>query len=135
MRRLAPLLVVLLLAGCGSGKEVVAPGSTVHVRIGEYRLLPEKVRVKGPKVRLGLTDKGRLTHNLKVFSETQFDDTGKPILLGGTSTAHPGETVTGTIRLAPGHYRLACTIANHDDLGEHGILIVSGRSAGGGGES
>jgi hypothetical protein len=128
MRRLAPLLVALLLSGCGAGKEVVEPKSTVHVRIDEFRLRPQKIRVRGPKITLVLTDDGRLTHNLKVFSETQFDDTGKPILLGGTSTAHPGETVTGSIRLAPGHYRLACTIANHDDLGEHGILIVGSRA-------
>ena len=125
MRRLAPLIAVLLLAGCGGSKTVNAPGSTVHVRIDEFRLRPQEIRVKGPRIKLLLTDTGRLTHNLKVFSETQFDDTGKPILLGGTSTAHPGETATGTIRLSPGHYRLACTIANHDDLGEHGILIVS----------
>jgi len=135
MRRLAPLFALLLLAGCGSGKETVEPDSTVHVRVDEFRLRPQKIRVKGPEVKLVLTDGGRLTHNLKVFSETQFDDTGKPVLLGGTSTAHPGETVTGSIRLEPGRYRLACTIANHDDLGEHGILIVSGRTAGGGGES
>jgi uncharacterized cupredoxin-like copper-binding protein len=135
MRRLAPLTVLLLLAGCGSAKEVVATDSTVHLRVDEYRLLPQKVRVAGPNVRLVLTDDGRLTHNVKVYSTTQVDEEDKPILLGGTNTAHPGETVSGTIRLKPGRYRLACSIANHDDLGEHGILIVSGRSAGGGGES
>ena len=125
MRRLAPLLVVLVLAGCGAEKPVQATDSTVHVRVDEYRLRPQKIRVKGPRVQLVLTDAGRLTHNLKVFSETEVDDMGKPILLGGTTTAHPGETATGVVRLAPGRYRLACTIANHDDLGEHGSLIVT----------
>src|SRR3954451_5460559 len=113
MRRLAPLLVVLLLAGCGSEKEVVATDSTVRVRIDEYRLLPQKIRVAGPRVHLVLTDNGRLTHNVKVYSTTETDEEGKPILLGGTTTAHPGETASGTIRLQPGHYRLACSIANH----------------------
>jgi len=135
MRRLAPLLVVLSLAGCGGSKEVVATDSTVRIRIDEYRLRPQRIRVAGPRIRLVVTDVGRLTHNLKVYSETQFDEEDKPILLGGTNTAHPGETATGVIRLKPGHYRLACSIANHDDLGEHGILIVSGRSARGGGET
>ena len=44
---------------------------------------------------------------------------------GGTRTAQPGETVTTTFpQLEPGTYRLACTIANHDDLGQYGKLIV-----------
>jgi uncharacterized cupredoxin-like copper-binding protein len=135
MRRLAPLLVVLLLAGCGSTKEVVSTDSTARITVDEYRLRPQKIRVQGPRIKLVLTDKGKLTHNLKVFSTTEVDEEDKPILLGGTNTAHPGETVTGVIRLQPGRYRLACSIADHDDLGEHGILIVSGRSAAGGGES
>ena len=135
MRRLAPLLVVLSLAGCGGGKEVVSGGSTVRIRVDEYRLRPDKIRVSGPRVRLVVSDVGKLTHNVKVYSTTEVDTEDKPILLGGTSTAHPGETATGVIRLKPGRYRLACSIANHDDLGEHGILIVSGRTGAGGGES
>ena len=126
---------MLALAGCGEGRTVTPSGSTVRIKVDEYRLSPQKVRVRGPRVRLVVTDTGILTHNVKVFSTTQFDETDKPILLGGTTTAHPGETVTGVVRLAPGRYRLACSIANHDDLGEHGILIVSGRSRGKGGET
>jgi uncharacterized cupredoxin-like copper-binding protein len=126
MRRLAPLLVVLFLAGCGSVKETVSTDSTVRITVDEYRLRPQKVRVQGPRIKLVLTDRGKLTHNLKVFSTTEVDTEDKPLLLGGTSTAHPGETATGVIRLKPGRYRLACSIANHDDLGEHGTLIVSG---------
>src|SRR3954451_21962970 len=135
MRRLAPLLVVGLLAGCGSAKEIVSTDAAVRLRVDEYRLRPQKVRVMGPRVKLVVTDVGRLTHNVKVFSTTEVDEEDKPILLGGTTTAPPGETVTGVVRLKPGRYRLACTIANHDDLGEHGILIVGGRSTGSRGES
>jgi uncharacterized cupredoxin-like copper-binding protein len=126
MRRLAPLLALLVLAGCGGSDEVAATNSTVRVRIDEYRLRPDKIRVTGPRITLVLQDTGILTHNLKVFSTTKVDEEDKPILLGGTKTAHPGETVSAVIRLKPGRYRLACSIANHDDLGEHGILIVSG---------
>jgi len=102
MRRLAPLLVVLLLAGCASDKEVVATDSTARIRVDEYRLRPQKIRVSGPRVKLVVTDDGRLTHNVKVYSTTEFDEEDKPILLGGTTTAHPGETVTGVVRLKPG---------------------------------
>ena len=47
--------------------------------------------------------------------------------MGGTPTARPGTTVTGTVRLPPGTYRLACTISNHDDLGMWAELEVTGR--------
>ena len=128
MRRLAPLLVVLFLAGCGSVKETVSTDSTARIRVDEYRLRPQKIRVRGPRVRLELTDAGILTHNLKVFSTTDVDSEDMPVQLGGTNTAHPGETVTATVRLAPGTYRLACSIANHDDLRMNAVLQVRGRS-------
>ena len=121
------ILTALALTGCGGADEVHPKGSTVRVTIDEYRLLPQKVRVTGPRVRLVLRDRGRLTHNVKVFSTTEFDEEDKPVQLGGTPTAHPGETVRASVRLDPGTYRLACSIANHDDLGEHGELMVEKR--------
>src|SRR3954451_9348989 len=119
MRRLAPLLVVGLLAGCGSAKEVVSTDSTVRVRVDEYRLRPQKIRVMGPRVKIVLTDTGRLTHNVKVFSTTEVDVEDNPILLGGTTTAHPGETVTGVVRLKPGRYRLAFPGSQHPEPRAH----------------
>ena len=37
---------------------------------------------------------------------------------------HPGERVETEFTIRPGTYRLVCTIANHDDLGQIGTLIV-----------
>jgi FtsP/CotA-like multicopper oxidase with cupredoxin domain len=131
MRALAPLaMLVLALSGCGAAKTVHARGDTVRLRLEEYRMVPQQIRVDGPRVRIVATDAGILTHNVKLFSTTKTDSEGKPIQIGkGTATAHPGETVvTPVMTLPPGRYRLACSIANHDDLGLHGILIVSGRS-------
>jgi uncharacterized cupredoxin-like copper-binding protein len=37
----------------------------------------------------------------------------------------PGQTAAPVkVTLAPGEYRLVCTIANHDDLGQFGTLTV-----------
>jgi len=132
MRVLAPVVVLVLAAlatGCGE-KTVHVRGDTVRLRLEEYRMVPQQIRIDGPRVRIVATDAGILTHNVKLFSTTKTDSEGKPIQIGdGTPTAHPGETVTSTVlTLPPGRYRLACSIANHDDLGLHGNLIVSGRS-------
>ena len=132
MRVLAPVVVLVLAAvatGCGE-KTVHVRGGTVRLRLEEYRMVPQQIRIDGPRVRIVARDDGILTHNVKIFSTTKTDDEGKPLQIGeGTPTAHPGETVSSEVlTLAPGTYRLACSIANHDDLGIHGILIVSGRS-------
>jgi hypothetical protein len=130
--RAAALVATLMIAvaGCGGTKTLRVRGDVVRLRLEEYRMVPQQVRVDGPRVRIVATDAGILTHNVKIFSTTKTDSEGKPIQIGtGTPTAHPGETVTSKVlTLAPGRYRLACSIANHDDLGLHGILIVSGRT-------
>jgi uncharacterized cupredoxin-like copper-binding protein len=46
---------------------------------------------------------------------------GKP-----TRTLFSGETAETTVTLKPGKYRLVCTIANHDNLGQYGELKVVG---------
>ena len=124
----ASLVALLALAGCGDEDPVPASGGTVSLRLDEYRLTPPAVEVQGPRVKIVARDIGRLTHNVKVFSTTEFDSEDKPIQVGGTNTAHPGETVETTLELEPGEYRMACSIANHDDLGAHARLIVRGRS-------
>src|SRR2546423_8137301 len=129
---LVAMLAIAAVAGTGCGQETVhVRGGTVRLRLEEYRMVPQQIRVDGPRVRIVATDAGILTHNVKIFSTTKTDSEGKPIQIGqGTPTAHPGETVASKLlTLAPGRYRLACSIANHHDLGLHGILIVSGRSS------
>jgi hypothetical protein len=129
MRWLILLLPLLALPGCGGEDTVHASNGTIRLRLEEYRMVPQRIQVEGPRVTIVAHDAGILTHNIKIFSTTKTDPEGKPVQIGpGTPTAHPGETVSRTETLAPGTYRLACSIANHDDLGLHGTLIVSGRS-------
>jgi len=122
-------LVLLALAGCGEPDPIDVRGSTLRLTLDEYEILPRQIRVTGPDIRIVASDQGILTHNIKIFSTTRTDAEDKPIQIGeGTKTAHPGETVAATVRLGPGRYRLACSIANHDDLGMHAVLQVRGRS-------
>ena len=113
------------VAGCGGEPAAVAvSGSTLRVKLDEYRITPQNVRIHAGRIRIVATDTGRLTHNLVIESIT--DDPTKEVVYGRTDTAHPGQTVTerAPIRLKPGRYHLACTISNHENLGQYGTLTV-----------
>jgi uncharacterized cupredoxin-like copper-binding protein len=129
-RRRASLFAVLTLGsaalfGCGRDDPyVAASGRTVSLRLDEYRVLPQRVTVAGGRIRIVARNTGRLTHNVAVV---QFD---RPLgedeerQYARTPTAHPGEVVRTAVTLKPGKYRLVCTIANHDNLGQYGELKV-----------
>lgn len=110
-------------AGCGADEFVRDRDAVLRIDLDEYRLVPENIRVRAGEVKIVARNVGRLTHNVKVLS---FDrEEGEAYEdFGGTPTAQPGTTVRVALRLAPGKYRLACSIGNHDDLGQYGELQV-----------
>jgi uncharacterized cupredoxin-like copper-binding protein len=122
----APLVVLALtVVGCGDDP-VPARGGELRVTLDEYRITPQNVSARAGALRVVARNSGRLNHNLRV--EIPRESPGeRERTVGGTPTAQPNTTVTGTVTLAPGTYRLACTISNHDDLGMWGELTVSER--------
>ena len=117
----------VLAGGCGD-EPVAVGGRTLRLRLDEYRILPQDVRVAPGRLRIVATNVGRLTHNVKVVREDRDDGEAPTEELGGTRSTQPGESASVTFKaLRPGRYRLACTIANHDDLGQYGTLVVAGR--------
>jgi plastocyanin len=129
-RRLTTLLALTvataaLLAACGSDPAYVpASGRAVSLRLDEFRVLPQRVTVPAGRVRIIARNVGRLTHNVAVvqFDRPLGEDEEKQY--ARTPTAHPGEVVRTAVTLKPGKYRLVCTIANHDNLGQYGELKV-----------
>jgi plastocyanin len=129
-RRCTTLLAALVacaaaLAGCGSDPSYVAAGGrTVDLRLDEYRILPQRVTVPAGRIQIVARDTGRLTHNVAVvqFDRPLGEDEEKQY--ARTPTAHPGQVVRTSVTLRPGKYRLVCTIANHDNLGQYGELKV-----------
>jgi plastocyanin len=122
---LACLGTAALVAGCGGEPAAVdVVGATIRVQLDEFRIQPQTIRVKPGRIRLLAHNTGRLTHNLVVESITS--NPKKQVVYGTTDTAHPGQTVheRKPLTLKPGRYRLACTIANHENLGQYGTLIV-----------
>ena len=112
--------------GCGEKKGYrFGLDRTVPVRLTEYKITPQNIVVKAGRIHLIARNDGRLTHNLVV--EDRIQEVGvEPHIYGRTRTLHPGEIGTELVpfRLAPGRYRLTCTISNHDDLGQYGELLV-----------
>jgi plastocyanin len=128
MRSRACLLAVsaaALVVGCGGGEEqrpegpvkTFAAGQPVEVVGKEYFFTPARVRASGDSIRLELDNEGTLAHNLKVMQGARE--------LGGTPTFPPKGTRGGTVKLAPGRYRMVCTVANHEQLGMVGELEVT----------
>jgi plastocyanin len=122
-------LCAAVLAACGNDDESDSPdartitvgsGETLRVVADEYSFDPSRVVVDGAGRRATLTvtldNQGALAHNLKLF------DGGRDV--GGTPTFPGGRTESGGVSLAPGRYRMVCTVANHEELGMIGSLEV-----------
>ena len=122
---LVALFVVADVAACGDEDPVDVEGRTLKLRLDEFRIVPQNVRVKEGRLRIVATNQGRLTHNLKVVKQDEDDLEERPEEVDGTRTAQPNESAAVTIENLPaGEYRMICSIANHDDLGQYGRLIV-----------
>jgi hypothetical protein len=125
---LCALGAAALAAGCGEPDPVDDKDGSLRLELTEYALDPQVVKTSSRSIRIQARNRGRLTHNVTVQEEREGEGAqARPRVLGSTPTAQPGETVRTQrpIRLAPGRYRLACTIGNHDTLGEYGTLIVT----------
>ena len=123
----AAALLAVAVGGCGADPAPVnVRDSTVTLKVSEYAIRPQVVRVRSGPIHLVARDVGILTHDVRVLGQPN-DRRGPSFDYGGTPTAHPGDVVrtTAPIVLAPGRYRLVDTIADHAPLGTTGTLIVT----------
>jgi plastocyanin len=111
------------VAGCGDPAPVAAQNRTIGLKLDEYRILPKVVSAPAGSLRLIARNDGILTHNVAVETIPSDPDV-QPRVIVRTRTLHPGERDLQTFTIKPGKYRLVCTLANHDDLGQTGTLIV-----------
>lgn len=120
-------LVLALGSGCGAGEGEKGPSGPVTTVPGgrpltivarEYNFTPERVSTRGSEaIRIELSNRGSLAHNVKVLQGANE--------LGGTPSFQSGVR-SATVRLAPGRYRMVCTVGNHEELGMVGELEVTG---------
>jgi plastocyanin len=111
------ILCALALAACGgSGAAVREPSGTVDITLDDYLIRPQKVRVPSGKITFNVTNRGRLGHTFRIRAKT------RNVL--AMTTLQPGETKTETRRPAQGTYTMYCVLANHEELGMYGTLVV-----------
>jgi plastocyanin len=121
---------IVLAAGCSDDAPVREDQPLVRVTLDEYAITPQDVSVPSGRVELVARNIGRLTHNLQIEVPPKDSD-AQTETLGETPTAQPGTTVDATVDLKPGTYLMRCSLANHDDLGMTGTLVVRKRGASG----
>jgi len=111
------VLFVTLLAGCGSAPRTVrAHDGRQSFTLDDFFISPQRVRVSPGRVTFTATNRGRTTHTLRV-SDGVHD-------LLSITTLHPGQTGRASATLERGTYKLYCAIANHEQLGMSGTLVV-----------
>ena len=115
------LLVAVALtaaAGCGEAERPVRlSGDRVPIALDDYLYAPQRLSVPAGRVTLALHNRGRIGHTLRLRREGRLR-LEVPTLL-------PGERASVTRRLAPGRYRMFCAIANHEELGMWGTVVVT----------
>jgi uncharacterized cupredoxin-like copper-binding protein len=110
----ALVAIALALGGCGDDEVFRTSRPVLNITLDEYRIVPQNIEVRPGRLKLVVHNAGRLTHNLAI-----------QVPVERVATMQPGQTAAPVkVTLAPGEYRIVCTIANHDDLGQYGTLKV-----------
>jgi plastocyanin len=118
VRRLATLLAAAMIGGCGGSEPATqARDGRVEIALDDFLLRPQNVRADAGRVTFEVTNAGRLGHNLRLSGGSE----GEHVV---TKTLLPGREATKTVRLAPGDYTMLCTVANHEQLGMTGRLVL-----------
>jgi uncharacterized cupredoxin-like copper-binding protein len=100
----------------------------LRLKLDEYRISPQTIDIGRGRTKFVVRNTGRLTHNL-VIEKAPTDSRDEPEVFYQTTTLQPGQSAAPfKLVLPPGKYRLRCTIANHDDLGQYGELRVRART-------
>ncbi len=117
---------LLALAACGSGggeaknpepQAPAAQGAAQEVRIsmGDYFYQPSKLTVKAGQVHFVLPNEGKTAH--------RFAITGNGVNVSSRNVG-AGREGTLDVELAPGTYKMGCTLGDHEKRGSIGEIVV-----------
>jgi len=116
-RLTAALVAAALLGGCGGAEPPArVRGERVDIVLDDFLLRPQTVRARAGTLTFDVTNEGRIPHNFRLRRGE-----GEPLKI---TTLLPGETGTRRADLPRGDYRMVCTVANHEELGMTGTLVL-----------
>jgi plastocyanin len=116
-RLLAAAGAAAALSACGDApRATVVERGPLSLEQRDYRFKPQNLRARAGDVRMEVVNRGRLPHALQLRLE------GRERLR--IPTVLPGHRGAAAARLPAGRYRFACPIANHEELGMHGVLTL-----------
>lgn len=116
---IALALSVLALTACGGSEPTVRERTgNFAVTLDDYLIRPESIRVPARgRLTATVTNRGRLGHTFRIRSKNHN--------VLALTTIEPGETKRSrSFRLAKGTYTMYCVLANHEELGMYGTLVV-----------
>jgi plastocyanin len=117
VRAIALLLAAAAVAGCGGTAATArVTDGRLAVTLDEYLISPQDIDVSPGRVTVMVVNHGRLRHSFRLWGAD-----GEPVAV---KSLFPGDSASRTATLAPGEYRMVCTIMNHAELGMTGRLIV-----------
>ena len=116
-RATAALVALAVVIGCG-GEELTAVvrNNAVEITLDEFLIAPQNLTAKPGRVTFRVVDRGRLRHSFRLWGADSA-----PVEIEGIL---PGDETVRVGRLAPGEYRMVCTVSNHAELGMTGRLVV-----------
>ena len=125
MRGVLLLLVVGLIAGCGSDdSNDQAAGDTsgvagsVELTATDFKFDPSTVELaKSGEMTFTLVNDGQTTHALEIEGQG-IEEESDEVDAGGTTAL--------TVDLKPGGYEFYCPVDGHREMGMEGTLVVGG---------
>jgi plastocyanin len=113
------VLCALTLAACGGSSAAVRePSRDFKVTLDDYLIRPQNLSVPRGALTITVTNRGRLGHTLRIRTAKS----ARNVL--AFTTLEPGESKTRSFKLSRGTYTMYCVLANHEELGMHGTLVV-----------
>jgi uncharacterized cupredoxin-like copper-binding protein len=117
-RLTAAVLAAASLSGCGGAEPVsAAADGRVAITLDDFFISPQEVRAHAGRITFAVTNGGRVGHNFRLRSR----DGEEPVQV---TTLLPGDSGTASADLPAGDYKMVCTVANHEELGMSGRLVV-----------